>query len=117
MRVGAEFARALCPRLEQIRADDHAGAHLARQPHVHHAHDSETDHEDRFSGTKTRATQGFDYAGGGLDQDPIEVRNIGGKLERIALVGRTDDEKFGHPARGDLGGAPGIALDVFAAAA
>ena len=78
--VGAEFTRSLRPPLEQIRADDHAGTHLARQPDVHHAHDAEADHEDRFAGTKTGTAQGFDHQAAGSTRTPSRSETSAGSL-------------------------------------
>ena len=93
------------------------GPEMARQHHVHHAHDPESDDQDAFVALEARAAQRLDHARRGLDQHAVGVAERVGQTERVALVVRAHHEILGHPARHDFGRAPGRALHVLAAPA
>src|SRR6267154_1039306 len=86
---------------------------MPRELHVHHAHYSEPDDQNRFAGFESRAAERFDHARRWLDQHAVSVGDRVGQAQCVELICGADQKKFGHPARIDIGRAPGRALYVF----
>src|SRR6202158_2356205 len=90
---------------------------MPRQLHMHHAHYSEPDDQNRFAYLESRAAERLDHARRGLDQHAVGVGDRVGQAQCIELICGADQKKFGHSTRIDICRAPGQALHVFAAPA
>jgi len=90
---------------------------VACELHMHHAHDPQANDQHGFARFEAGSAQRLDHACGRLHQHPVEVGNLGGQLQGIALVSGADQEILGHAAGRDTGCPPGSALHVLAAPA